>query len=154
WIAVGRGPRAGPRIAFATPGFRRTLYRMTDERQVFLSTLPAGPRDRRLARVVVLVSASIFLTLAPFAKVKLVPGAAFIPIYESILVITDLITAVLLLGQYAFLRSRALLVLGSAYTFTALITVFHALSFPGLFAPTGLLGARPQSTAWLYMFWH
>ena len=26
--------------------------------------------------------------------------------------------------------------------------------FPGLFAPTGLLGAGPQSTAWLYMFWH
>src|SRR5439155_287376 len=26
--------------------------------------------------------------------------------------------------------------------------------FPGLFSPTGLLGAGPQSTAWLYMFWH
>jgi PAS domain-containing protein len=32
--------------------------------------------------------------------------------------------------------------------------VSHALSFPGLFAPSGLLGAGPQSTAWLYMFWH
>ncbi len=34
------------------------------------------------------------------------------------------------------------------------MTVAHALTFPGLFAPTGLLGAGPQSTAWLYMFWH
>src|SRR5207247_2663361 len=30
----------------------------------------------------------------------------------------------------------------------------HMLTFPGLFAPTGLLGAGPQSTAWMYMFWH
>lgn len=27
-------------------------------------------------------------------------------------------------------------------------------AFPGLFSPTGLLGAGPQSTAWLYTFWH
>jgi len=30
----------------------------------------------------------------------------------------------------------------------------HALTFPGPFAPSGLLGAGPQSTAWLYMCWH
>src|ERR1700689_5032254 len=30
----------------------------------------------------------------------------------------------------------------------------HALTFPGLFAPGGLLEAGPQTTAWLYMFWH
>jgi PAS domain S-box-containing protein len=121
---------------------------------VFLSTAPAGRGERRLALAVVLVSALIFLTAAPFAKVRLAPVSAFIPIYESILVVTDLITAVLLFGQFSFLRARALLVLASGYLFTALITVAHALTFPGLFAPTGLLGAGPQSTAWLYMFWH
>jgi PAS domain S-box-containing protein len=34
------------------------------------------------------------------------------------------------------------------------MAVVHMLTFPGLFAPPGLLGAGPQSTAWLYMFWH
>ena len=34
------------------------------------------------------------------------------------------------------------------------MTVVHALSFPGLFSPTGLLGAGPQTTVWLYVFWH
>ena len=103
---------------------------------------------------VLLISAAIFCVLAPFAKLKLAPVAAFMPIYESALVITDLITAVLLFGQYRILRSRALLVLASGYLFTALMTVGHALTFPGLFAPGGLLGAGPQSTAWIYMFWH
>ena len=55
---------------------------MADERRVFLSTLPAGRAEHRLALAVVLVSAAIFATLAPFAKVKLAPVAAFIPIYE------------------------------------------------------------------------
>jgi signal transduction histidine kinase/CheY-like chemotaxis protein len=101
-----------------------------------------------------LVSIVVFLIAAPFAKVPLAQVSAFIPIYESALVINDLMTAVLLFGQFRFLKSRALLVLASAYLFTAFMTVSHALTFPGLFSPTGLLGAGPQSTAWLYMFWH
>jgi diguanylate cyclase (GGDEF)-like protein len=52
------------------------------------------------------------------------------------------------------LRSTAVLVLACAYLFTACLTAAHTLSFPGLFSPTGLLGAGPQTTAWLYMFWH
>jgi signal transduction histidine kinase/ActR/RegA family two-component response regulator len=128
--------------------------RSRDEHRAFLSTLPAARGERQLALVVVLVSVAIFLTAVPFAKVPLAPIGAFIPIYESALVISDLITAVLLFGQFSFLGSRALLVLASGYLFTAFMTVSHALTFPGLFAPTGLLGAGPQSTAWLYMFWH
>jgi two-component system sensor histidine kinase UhpB len=127
---------------------------MVDARRLFLSTLPAGRGEHRLALAVVALSAVIFLATAPFARLKLTPVFAFIPIYESILVVTDVITAVLLFGQFAFLRSRSVLVLASAYLFTALMTVAHALTFPGLFSPTGLLGAGPQSTAWLYMFWH
>jgi two-component system sensor histidine kinase/response regulator len=129
-------------------------HQVTDARPLFLSTLPAGRGERRLALVVVLVSAAICAVAAPFARVPLAQIWAFIPIYESALVINDLITAALLFGQFSFLRSRALLMLASGYLFTAFITVSHALTFPGLFAPTGLLGAGPQSTAWLYMFWH
>jgi len=64
------------------------------------------------------------------------------------------VTAVLLFGQFSILRSRALLVLACAYLFTALTVAAHMMSFPGLFAEGGLLGAGTQTTAWLYMFWH
>jgi signal transduction histidine kinase/DNA-binding response OmpR family regulator len=80
--------------------------------------------------------------------------AAFIPAYEAALVVIDLIAAALLFGQTRILQSRALLVLGSGYLFTALMAIGHALTFPDLFAPGGLLAAGPQSTAWIYMFWH
>jgi len=127
---------------------------LADESGIFLSTLPAGRREGRFALAVALLSVAIFLALAPFAKTPVGEIWAFIPIYEAALVIINLITAGLLFGQFSFLGSRALLVLASGYLFTAFITVAHALTFPGLFAPGGLLGAGPQSTAWLYMFWH
>jgi signal transduction histidine kinase len=123
-------------------------------RPALLSTLPARRADRRLALAVVLVSAVVFGGVAPFAKVQLAPVWAFIPVYQSALVVNDVITAILLFGQFAILRSDGLLVLGSAYLFTAFMAAAHGLTFPGLFAPTGLLGAGPQTTAWLYMFWH
>ena len=127
---------------------------LTDPRPIFLSTLPARRRDRRIALTVVAVSAVTFGAMAPFAKVQLAPVWAFISIYGSALAVIDLITAVLLFGQFGFLRSRGLLVLASGYLFTTFITIAHALTFPGLFSPVGLLGAGPQTTAWLYMFWH
>jgi diguanylate cyclase (GGDEF)-like protein len=70
------------------------------------------------------------------------------------LVVNDLITAVFLLGQARVARSNALGWVAGGYLFTALMATVHALTFPGLFTPAGLLGAGPQTTAWLFMFWH
>jgi signal transduction histidine kinase len=119
-----------------------------------LSTVAATPGQTKAAVATVVVSALIFFALLPLAKVQLAQLWAFIPIYESALVVSDAITAVLLFGQFGFLRSRAMLVLACGYLFTALAAAAHMLTFPGLFAEGGLLGAGPQSTAWLYMFWH
>jgi PAS domain S-box-containing protein len=125
-----------------------------DERNIFLSTLPATNRDRAWAAAVVGVSSLLFICAALYATVPLAPVPAFIASYQSALVINDVITAILLYSQFAILRSRALLLLASGYLFTAFAAVVHALSFPGLFAPTGLLDAGPQTTAWLYQIWH
>jgi diguanylate cyclase (GGDEF)-like protein len=124
------------------------------EHPLFLSTAPAGPRDRQIGLMVVWFSFLSFLISMPFAKVPLTPLLGFIPIYQSALVICDLITAVLLLGQFSILRTRALLLLAGAYLFTACMATAHTLTFPGLFSQAGLFGAGPQTTAWLYMFWH
>jgi PAS domain S-box-containing protein len=128
--------------------------RVVAEHPVFLSTAPAEAGNRRLALAAVAISLLIFLALAPFAQQPLPRVWAFIPIYESALVISDLITAAILLIMFNILRSRAILALACGYLFTALMAIPHALTFPGLFSPTGLLGAGLQTTAWLYVFWH
>jgi signal transduction histidine kinase len=124
------------------------------ERTVFLSTLPASARERRFAWLVVLGLFGLFLLAAPFAKMKVAEVRAFIPSYQSALLVNDLITAILLFAQFAILGSLPLLVLAGGYLFAAFITVPHALSFPRLFAVDGLIGAGPQTTAWLYVIWH
>lgn len=126
----------------------------TSRHQLFISTLPPTATERRLAVTVVVVSCAVFLLSVPFAKVPLTPLPVFVAIYQSILVVSDLITAVLLFGNASILRSRPLMILASGYLFTGAMAIAHMLTFPGLFAPAGLLGAGPQSTAWLYMFWH
>ncbi len=132
-----------------------TLQDNTDPpRASLLATSSPSPQERRVAFGAVLVSLLLFAVIAPFAKEPLPKVWAFIPTYEAALVLNDLITALLLMGQFRIVRSKAILALAAGYLFTALATVAHGLSFPGLFSPTGLLGAGMQSTAWIYMFWH
>ena len=128
---------------------------MTNAEQLtYLSTAAPSRMERRIALGVILVSVVIFGACFPFAKASLGVEPAFIPIYEAAVVINDLLTAALLFGQFRMLRAPALLALATGYLFTALTTIAHMASFPGLFSPTGLLGAGVQTTAWLYLFWH
>ncbi|HEY7843791.1 MAG TPA: PAS domain S-box protein [Bradyrhizobium sp.] len=124
------------------------------DRNIFLSTLPASRADRTAALIVVGVSFALFAIAVPFDGIPLTPVPAFVASDQSALAINGVITAVLLLSQFAILRSRALLLLASGYLFTAAAAVAHALSFPGLFTTSGLFGAGPQTTVCLYMIWH
>lgn len=124
------------------------------EPAMFLSTVPAGRFERRAAVAFVLASMATFVVIAPSAPQPLPPVRAFIPAYEAALVLSDVITAAFLLSQFNALRMRGLLLLACAYLFTAALAVSHLLSFPGLLAPARLISAGPQTTAWLYMFWH
>jgi PAS domain S-box-containing protein len=122
-----------------------------------LGALAGAPPGRRQKTVAVAISVALAITLAaaiPFARTSLPRVDAFVPAYESALAITYFITAVLLFGQYVRARSLAVLILACGYLFNTLIIIPHALTFPGVFAPDGLLGATSQTTAWLYIFWH
>jgi PAS domain-containing protein len=121
---------------------------------IFLSLLPPLTGQRRLALALIGLSVALFAVLVPFAKEPLMPVPAFIPSYQAALLISDLITACVFFGQFSIQRTRALLILGGGYFFTALAIIPHSLSFPGLFAPSGLMGSGPQTTVWLFMLWH
>lgn len=127
---------------------------ISDEPKIWPTTLPPTSRERWLARGVVAILFVAFGLTAPFAATPLARFDSFIPSVGTAIFVTDLITSILLFVHFSLVRSRALLVLASGYLFTALIVIPHALTFPGAFAPTGLLGAGAQTTAWLYIFWH
>jgi PAS domain S-box-containing protein len=141
-------------MKMAKTGLREVDVPATIDRSTFLSTLPATATDRTAALAVVGISAILFALTVPFAGTPLLPVPGFVASYQSALAVSDVVTAVLLLSQFSVLRTRALLWLASGYLFTAAAALVHALTFPGLFIPTGLLGAGQQTTVWLYMIWH
>jgi signal transduction histidine kinase len=120
-----------------------------------LSNLSPSVAQRRLALGVVLVLLAVFVTVAgPLSTLPLRRIDAFVPVYGTAIFVIDSITAVLLFAQFSVLRSRALLALANGYLLTALIAIPWMLTFPGVLAPGGYLGAGLQSTVWLYVLWH
>jgi PAS domain S-box-containing protein len=122
--------------------------------ETWLLSLPPTRRQTRWVIAIAISQVAALALLAPFAKTPLARFDSFIPAFEGVIFVTDLVTSVLLFSQFAIYRLRALLVLACGFLLSALIIIPHALTFPGAFSPTGLLGAGLQSTAWLYWFWH
>src|SRR6476620_5462386 len=118
-----------------------------------LSSLPPSKAQTRLALAVLLgILAIVWIVTGPLAHVRTSPVPAFLPIYVTTMIATDSITAILLFTQFVILRSRAVLVIAIGYAFTALVLVPYLLTFPGLFAATGVIDG-PLSTAWFFILW-
>jgi signal transduction histidine kinase len=125
-----------------------------DASDLSLATATPTPRQRWLAIVIVAVVVTGTGIVTPFGAIQLRKIDGFVPATESAIIISDFFTAVLLFSQSRIVGSRGLLLLASGYLFSALMVVPHLLTFPGAFAPSGLLGAGLSTTAWLFTFWH
>jgi signal transduction histidine kinase len=127
---------------------------VSNEPRFLLSNLAPSLGQRRLAVMTASLLILAFGITAPFVTLQLPRVDAFIPLLQSTFFVCDVITTLLLFSQFSISRSTAILVLASGYFFVSLIVIVHLLTFPGVFSPSGLLGAGLQSTAWLYFFWH
>lgn len=89
----------------------------------------------------------------PFAKVPgpQVPGitAAF----SASLFVTELATAMLLLGRFRAERRPWLILLVCAYVFSAFMAILYLLAFPGALQPGRRLIGDGQAAAWLFVIW-
>src|ERR1700686_2230682 len=123
-------------------------------KRIVLIDSPPGRHEKIISAWVCIATVAVFAGMAPFARLPLPRIDAFLPAYESALALSDLLTAVLLFGQFARCSLKALLVLACGYLFNVFIIIPHALSFPGVFGPQGVIGGGVQTTSWLYIFWH
>ena len=114
----------------------------------------ADGRHRRPAVILCLVVAAITVALLPFAAAPgpVLPG--FILINQTALVAAYGLSAWVLFAQFRRSRSVALLLIAGGTIYTAAIVALQLLSFPGVVADGRVLGAGPQTTTWLWTFWH
>jgi signal transduction histidine kinase len=134
----------------------KTVADVPEEQHFILSTLSPSATQKWLAFAVVCGILAVFflITVGPLKGVHLERVDAFVPAYVTAMFVCDSITALLLYAQFAIVRSRATLVVASAYLFAALVMIPFVLVFPGVFAPgKGLMGGM-QSTSWVYFFQH
>jgi signal transduction histidine kinase len=124
-----------------------------EERLILPVTLPPDGRQKRLAFIVALLVPVPFIAIIPIGQIQLPRIDSYIPVVDTVMLINDSIAATLLLDQFSIMRSPSLLALAGGFLFTAFLIVPHALTFPGAFAPNGLLGAGLQTTPWLNEFW-
>jgi signal transduction histidine kinase len=127
---------------------RRTL----NSSHTALAIISAPLKAQRCALAICIGLLGAFCALATFARVSLPRIEAFIPIYDSTLILTNLVTAGLLLVGFSRSRLRAVLVLASGCLFASLMALPHMAAYPGLFSPNGLLGGGAQTSAWLNVF--
>lgn len=118
-----------------------------------LAAMTATRGQWTLAFVVWAILLAAFLIAAPFAEVQLPRSNAIVTAVQLVLLITNLVTAYLLYGQFVIFGAHAILVLASGYLFAGLLTLPYSLAFPGLATPEGLIGGL-QTTPWSYIFWH
>ena len=125
-----------------------------DKFESSIATMKPTARQRRLTLVLAAVLLIATGMIAPFGAIQLQRIDGFIPATESAIIITEFFTAVLLFSQSKIVGSPGLLLLASGYLFSALMVLTHLLTFPGAFAPAGLLRAGLSTTGWFFIFWH
>ena len=125
-----------------------------DEFPLVIAATPAGQQERRIALAIILLLALVFIVIAPFASVQLPRVDAFVPALQTVLCVTDLITAALLFSLYSIQPLPGLLALASGYIFSGLFAFLQTLAFPGAYSPSGLMGDQLSSAPYLFILWH
>jgi signal transduction histidine kinase len=125
-----------------------------DEFPLVIAAMPASKQERRIALGIILLLAFVFIVIAPFASLQLPRVDAFVPALQTVLCVTDLITAALLFSLYSIQPLPGLLALASGYIFSGLFAFLQTLAFPGAYSPSGLIGDQLNSAPYLFILWH
>lgn len=118
-----------------------------------LSETLASDGQRKVAGLLIAVVLVASLITLPFAREQVVSIPAFVPMFIAIIFFADLMTFCLLIAQFSITRMLPMLILAGAYLFSAMLTIPHILTFPGVFSENGLIGG-PQTSVWFWAFWH
>ena len=121
---------------------------------IVVALMPYTPRHRAMAVGVVAGMLAVSALLAPFVNLQIGRMDSFLPVVQTVMSAADLLTATLLFAQYSVQPHRALLVVASGYIFAGSFAFLQTLSFPGSYAPNGLIGDVYNTPAWFFVLWY
>jgi signal transduction histidine kinase/ActR/RegA family two-component response regulator len=121
---------------------------------LLISTAPTRRTDRYVAIAIVIVSVIGFAASLPFIDRTLPHMVAFVQADDTGLILVDVLTAALLIGQFAQLRARSLLILASGYIMAGMMGIAHLLSSAEVLRAVWSGFANEEVETWLYLLWH
>jgi hypothetical protein len=121
---------------------------------IVIAAVPPTRGQRRVALAVITLLLIGIVAAMPFAGAQAGRVDAFIPVLQTVMCFADLVTASLLFVQFSIQPQHAILVLASGYICSGLFAFLQTLSFPGAYAPAGLIGDGIDTPAWLFVLWH
>src|SRR4051794_2473425 len=148
------GGVAAPEPSTVSPAPAPVPVQEEQDFPLIFANVPATARQKAVALGVAVALVAAQVGIAPFASIQLGRVDAFIPVLQTALSIADLITATLLFAQYSIQPQRALLAVASGYVFSGSFAFLQTLTFPGGYAPAGLIGDGSNSASWIYVLWH
>src|SRR4051812_25893874 len=119
-----------------------------------VALMPYTRRHRAMALGIVAGMLAVWALLLPFVNLQIGRVDSFLPVVQTIMSAADLLTATLLFAQYSVQPHRELLVVASGYIFAGSFAFLQTLSFPGSYAPNGLIGDVYNTPAWLFVLWY
>lgn len=128
--------------AAGLPGIANLTDRIITRPQVVAASVVA------VALLGVTLSALRYQTSTPGA-----PIPAFLPISATVWAFADLLTAYLLISQFAVSGVTTFLAAACSYAISGLLTVPYLFKFPGIFGPARTIGDQ-QVSVWLWVAWH
>lgn len=121
---------------------------------IVVALMPSTPRQRAVAVGVAATIFALAVLVAPFASIQVGRIDSFVPVLQTVLSAADLLTGTLLFAQYSVQPQRALLAIASGYIFAGSFAFLQTLSFPGAYAPNGIIGDGNNVPAWFFVLWH
>lgn len=119
-----------------------------------VALMPYTRLHRAMALGVVAGMLAVWALLLPFVNLQIGRVDSFLPVVQTIMSAADMLTATLLFAQYSVQPHRALLVVASGYIFAGAFAFLQTLSFPGSYAPNGLIGDVYNTPAWFFVLWY
>lgn len=111
-----------------------------------------GQQIAAAAVAVVLVGVTL-LALPHHVAAQGQPIPAFLPICATVWAVADLLTAYLLMSQFAVSGITIFLAAACSYALSGLLTIPYLFKFPDIFAPARSIGDQ-QVSVWLWLAWH
>lgn len=133
--------------------FRRSMEAETTKR--WSQTLGnATIRQRKHALLFCLVVGMMTIALIPISGIQLVNVPGFLAAHQTAIIAAYFIAAYLIFAFYRANHALSSLYLCCGCLYAGAVLLVESFSFPSSFAPQGMLPGGPQSTVWLWYFWH